>query len=319
MKTLSTTGDFISYPTNRVVGTVVDDGKAKAAIDALLKAGFDRQDIDILHDEKDLKRLDPTGAGHGFFAQFQRTLIRALDLEEFKHLTHHVDDVRAGRFVIMVLAKRRAQRIVAADILHRHGAEFVEFYGRWACEDLPSTAQRTPEEIPALFARAWNERDPNALALLFDEDAEFVNVTGLCWHGRESIRKGTPARWRTLVDKSLLAIEEVKVKLLSPGIAVVHGRMTVSGQAACRPCRTTRTAHKYRLVRRASDRRSVANRIGPPHGRHPEYGDERHRGGPRVRVGAISERPAVLKCRLRVSLVSMRSQNPMRTPPMIVW
>ena len=181
--------DYISYPTNRVVGTVGDDGKAKTAIDALLRAGFARHDIDILHDEKDLKRLDPTGAEHGFFAQFQRTLIRALDLEEFKHLTHHVDDVRAGRFVIMVLAKRRAQRIVAADILHRHGADFVEFYGRWACEDLPSTAQRSPEEIPALFAQAWNDRDPDALASLFDEDAEFVNVTGVCWHDRASIRK----------------------------------------------------------------------------------------------------------------------------------
>ena len=64
-------------------------------------------------------------------------MIRALDLEEFKHLTHHVEDVRAGRFVIMVLTKRRAQRIVAADILHQYGAEFVGFYGRWACEKLP--------------------------------------------------------------------------------------------------------------------------------------------------------------------------------------
>jgi uncharacterized protein (TIGR02246 family) len=259
MKTLSR--DFISYPTNRVVGTVLDDGKAKAAIDALLKAGFDRQDIDILHDEKDLKRLDPTGAGHGFFAQFQRTLIRALDLEEFKHLTHHVDDVRAGRFVIMVLAKRRAQRIVAADILHRHGAEFVEFYGRWACEDLPSTAQRTPEEIPALFARAWNERDPNALALLFDEDAEFVNVTGLCWHGRESIRKGHADALESVVDKSLLAIEEVKVKLLSPGIAVVHGRMTVSGQAAVDPVGQPgpRTTIVSFVVHRIVDRWQIAS------------------------------------------------------------
>ena len=223
--------DYISYPTNRVVGTVGDDGKARTAIDALLRAGFARQDIDILHDEKDLKRLDPTGAEHGFFAQFQRTLIRALDLEEFKHLTHHVDDVRAGRFVIMVLAKRRAQRIVAADILHRHGADFVEFYGRWACEDLPSTAQRSPEEIPALFARAWNDRDPDALAALFDEDAEFVGVTGLCWHDRESIRLAHARGLEGIVNGSLLVIDEMKVKQLSPGIAVVHARMTLSGQA----------------------------------------------------------------------------------------
>ena len=232
MKTASTDRrDYISYPTNRVVGTVGDDAKAHAAIDALLRAGFDREDIDILHDEKDLKRLDPTGTGHGYLAQFQRTLIRALDLEQFKHLTHYVEDVRAGRFVIMVLTKRRGQRIVAADILHQFGAEFVGFYGRWACEELPATAQRSPQDIPPLFARAWNDRDPVALASLFDEDAEFVNATGLCWHGRESIRKAHAYRLERLVDKSLLAIDEMKVKLLSPDIAVVHARMTLSGQA----------------------------------------------------------------------------------------
>ena len=33
--------DFIGYPTNRVVGTVADADKAREAIDALLRAGFD--------------------------------------------------------------------------------------------------------------------------------------------------------------------------------------------------------------------------------------------------------------------------------------
>src|SRR5438045_3021613 len=141
----------LSYPTNRVVGTVGDADKTKAAIDSLRQAGFEQQEIEILHGEEDLQRLDRTGV----LAQFQRSLSRNFDLEEFKHLTHHLEDVRAGRFVIMVLAKRRDQRIKAADILNRHGAEFVGFYGRWAWVAIPSTEQTTPEEIPALFARAW--------------------------------------------------------------------------------------------------------------------------------------------------------------------
>src|SRR5262245_41764233 len=103
---------FIRYPTNRVVGTVGDAAKAGAAIDALLRAGFDRQDIDILHGDEDLHRLDPTGVEHGFLAQFHRTLISTLDTEEFKQLTHLVEDVRAGRYVIMVLTKRRVLRMV---------------------------------------------------------------------------------------------------------------------------------------------------------------------------------------------------------------
>ena len=83
--------------------------------------------------EKDLHRLDPTGEEHGVLAQLLRSLIRiAGPAEGFKHLSRHVDDVRAGRYVIMVLVKEREKRHVAADILNSHGAEFVGFYGRWA-------------------------------------------------------------------------------------------------------------------------------------------------------------------------------------------
>ena len=231
MKTASTERrNFIPYPTNRVVGTIGDAEKAGAAVDALLRAGFDRKDIDILHGEEDLRRLDPTGADHGLLAQFHRTLIRTLDLEEFKQLIHQFEDVREGRFVMMVLAKRRALRMVAADILHQHGADLVEFYGRWTCEELPSTAHASPEDIPALFARAWNDRNPDALASLFVMDAEFVNVNGVCWHDRESIRKAHAEGLERVDNKSTLTSGETKVKLLSSEVAVVHARMTVADE-----------------------------------------------------------------------------------------
>ena len=77
--------DFIPYPTNRIVGTVADVTNARAAIDALLQAGFVREDIDILHADEGVHRLDPTGEDHGFLAQFQRTLLRNLaQVEEHK-------------------------------------------------------------------------------------------------------------------------------------------------------------------------------------------------------------------------------------------
>jgi hypothetical protein len=122
---------FIAYPTNRVVGVLVDEKQAQAAIEALLRVGFARQDIDILHGEEDLHRPDTTGAERRFLAQFQRTLVRTLG-DEHKHLQHYVEDVRAGRCVIMVLAKERDKREAAADTLGTHGAKSVEFYGRWS-------------------------------------------------------------------------------------------------------------------------------------------------------------------------------------------
>jgi Ca2+-transporting ATPase len=99
-------GCFIPYPFERVVGTIAEATNAQAAIEMLLREGFQESDIDVLGGEEDLHRLDPTGSEHGFLARFLRALIRTLGpAEEFKHLSRHGDDVRAGRFVIMVLAK----------------------------------------------------------------------------------------------------------------------------------------------------------------------------------------------------------------------
>jgi len=257
MKTLSADRrDFIGYPTNRVVGAVADATKAGDAISALLGAGFHREDIDLLHGEDAVHRLDLTGEEHGFLARVQRTVIRSFELEEFKHLTDHVEDVRAGRFVIMVRVRRRDQRIIAADILHLYGAVFVGFYGRWAWADIPASGQMLPSDIAGLFARAWNARDADALASLFDEDAEFVNETGLCWHDRESIRQAHASRLQRIVGTSMLAAEEPNVKLLSPEVAVVYARMTLSDGTSAEPVTSSapRTTIVSFVVHRAGDR-----------------------------------------------------------------
>src|SRR5690349_5881088 len=130
-------GDFISYPSERVVGTIADAKSARAAIEMLLREGFQDSDIDILRGEQDVHRLDPTGEEHGFLARFQRTLIRVLGpAEESKYLSRHVEDLRAGRFVIMVLAPEPEKRKLAARILNAHDGEFVGFYGPWSWQSL---------------------------------------------------------------------------------------------------------------------------------------------------------------------------------------
>ena len=87
-------GAFISYPFQRVVGTIADAQDARTAIEALLHQGFQRSDIDVLRGEQGLHRLDPSGSEHGFFAQFQRTLLRTLGpVEEFKSLLRSVSAI----------------------------------------------------------------------------------------------------------------------------------------------------------------------------------------------------------------------------------
>jgi uncharacterized protein (TIGR02246 family) len=88
----------------------------------------------------------------------------------------------------------------------------------------------SPESIPTMFVEAWNNRDPVKLASLFDEDAEFVNVTGLWWHNRESIQKAHAYGLERIFNRSTLRLVRVKVKWLSEHIAVVHARMQLSDQ-----------------------------------------------------------------------------------------
>ena len=190
--------NFISYPTNRVVGTIADAENARAAIEALLQAGVGREDIDILHGEDDLRRLDPSGAGHGFLAQFQRTLIRlAGPAEESAHLRHHVEDVRAGRFVIMVLAKSQDRRDAVAGILNEHGAEFMGFYGRWAWKSMSGGNVERTRVAGVESARGQlyeTELDGVGLRLHFDFQHEAVDATitrsdGTVHHAKGVLRR----------------------------------------------------------------------------------------------------------------------------------
>src|SRR3954465_6507026 len=123
---------FIDYPINRVAGTIIDRGDAEAAVEALLQAGIDADDIDVLHGDSGLQRLDPTGAAHGLLARFQRAFIHVAGVNaESAALTHHVSDLRAGRFVIMVRAKAADERQIGAAVLKAHRATRRVGFGRW--------------------------------------------------------------------------------------------------------------------------------------------------------------------------------------------
>jgi uncharacterized protein (TIGR02246 family) len=89
-----------------------------------------------------------------------------------------------------------------------------------------------PDDVPAAFAAAWNARDPDALAALFDEDAEFVNVVGLWWHDRDAIRRAHAYGLARIFQHSALRVGVVRVKALGAGVAVVHARMHLDGQTA---------------------------------------------------------------------------------------
>ncbi|GAA1139585.1 SgcJ/EcaC family oxidoreductase [Nesterenkonia lutea] len=88
-----------------------------------------------------------------------------------------------------------------------------------------------PEGIAEGFAAAWNAGDADALAALFVEDADFVNVVGLWWKSRGRIRAAHEYGFRRIFAGSQMSLEEVRVRELGEGVAVVHARWTLEGQS----------------------------------------------------------------------------------------
>lgn len=87
-----------------------------------------------------------------------------------------------------------------------------------------------PEEIPERFKEAWNRYDPDGIADLFFDNADFVNVTGKWWENKKDIWKAHDFGLRVIFQHSKMEVLKIKVKMLSEDIAIVHARIRITGQ-----------------------------------------------------------------------------------------
>lgn len=86
--------------------------------------------------------------------------------------------------------------------------------------------------IRALEARqpeAWNHQDAKAYASLFAEDGDCVNVVGWWWKGRAEIERKLTDAYVYVFKESTLTITNVDIRSLTPDVAVVHVRWTMTG------------------------------------------------------------------------------------------
>lgn len=87
-------------------------------------------------------------------------------------------------------------------------------------------------QVVRAFADCWNRHDMNAFAGLFAAEAEFVNVVGLWWKGRDEIRQAHEFVHATLFRNSRLTLAEVFVRLPVEGIAIARSRWTLEGHVS---------------------------------------------------------------------------------------
>jgi uncharacterized protein (TIGR02246 family) len=72
----------------------------------------------------------------------------------------------------------------------------------------------------------------NSFAQLFSEDAEFVNVVGLWWKGREAIKRAHEFTHATMFKDSSLTITDVQVRFPVANIAIARARWRLEGHVS---------------------------------------------------------------------------------------
>jgi hypothetical protein len=131
---------------------VIDDPKAAAAAMAELKAnGFDDRDLEILRGDQDADRMDGTGQVSGWLARLRRAFDFTL-MDQLVDFAAYERALRDGRAVAMVHLHGDGPKAAAYRVLKRHAGHFINYYGRFATEEL--ALWRGPEpDIPGYLRR----------------------------------------------------------------------------------------------------------------------------------------------------------------------
>jgi hypothetical protein len=137
--------------TNRVMAVLDTAGAAEAAAGALEREGFGSDAVVVLAGEGDAERIDSLGNVGGVWARARRLLSFTL-ADQVVDLAVYVAALRDGRTVVSVLVSGDAARERAKRALAGSGAHFVNFFGRFATEDM------VPWRGPELPLPPWLRR-----------------------------------------------------------------------------------------------------------------------------------------------------------------
>ncbi len=90
---------------------------------------------------------------------------------------------------------------------------------------------RIQKSIEAL-SESWNRHDMAAFASQYTEDADFVNVLGMHWHGRKEIEDRHANLHATMFRSSTLWIRDYSIRFAAPALALAHVRWQMTGHEA---------------------------------------------------------------------------------------
>jgi len=128
-------GWLLGYPTDHLMGILPSRAAAEAAAAALVAAGEPHSAIRVLVGEDAALRIDGRGKHHGLAARLYR-LIQFTQMDQAPDFRRYELEARRGHPVIAVRQTDPLRRRTIRALLRRHGAHFINFYGRYATETL---------------------------------------------------------------------------------------------------------------------------------------------------------------------------------------
>jgi hypothetical protein len=141
----------IGYPTNRMLAVIDDSTDAAAAMADLQTSGIAPRDLDLLRGEEGADRVDGTGEISGWLGRLRRAFDFTL-MDQLVDFAAYERALRDGRAVVMVHVHGDAPKEAVHRILKGHHGHFINYYGRFATEELD--VWRGPEpDIPGYLRR----------------------------------------------------------------------------------------------------------------------------------------------------------------------
>ena len=138
------TSRFIGYPTDSLLAVLPDAEHAATAAAALKAAGIPDRDITVLRGDEGASRFDPTGAMHGLFTRLRR-IVSFTVMDQLPDMAWYDAAIRAGQAVVMVRVRGDDRKTQAIGILRELGGHFINFYGRFATEEVVRWQGPEPE------------------------------------------------------------------------------------------------------------------------------------------------------------------------------
>ena len=117
----------------------------------LSTSGIAPRDLELLRGEEGADRVDGTGEVSGWLGRLRRAFDFTL-MDQLVDFAAYERALRDGRAVVMVHVHGDAPKETVRQVLKRHKAHFINYYGRFATEELD--LWRGPEpDIPGYLRR----------------------------------------------------------------------------------------------------------------------------------------------------------------------